>query len=69
MYPWFVISRFFTSREEKFGSLKREFVISGVRYMEGFIRVSLGENEGEQCLVRKIEMFVISEVRNTKSSL
>ena len=22
--------------EEKFGSLKREFVISGVRYMEGF---------------------------------
>ena len=26
----------FLPGEEKFGSLKREFVISGVRYMEGF---------------------------------
>ena len=27
---------FFPQGEEKFGSLNREFVISGVRYMEGF---------------------------------
>ena len=27
---------FFSQGEEKFGSLKREFVISGIRYMEGF---------------------------------
>ena len=27
---------FFPQGEEKFGSLMREFVISGVRYMEGF---------------------------------
>ena len=33
------------------------------------MRVSQGENEGEQSLVRKIEMFVISGVRNIESSL
>ena len=27
---------FFPQGGEKFGSLKREFVISGIRYMEGF---------------------------------
>ena len=35
-------------------------------FYEGFLK---GENEGEQSLVRKIEMFVISEVRNIESSL
>ena len=33
------------------------------------MRISSGENEGEQSLVRKIEMFVISGVRNNESSL
>ena len=43
------IEIFFPQREEKFGSLKREFVISGVRYMEvfyeGFLR---GKREGTE---------------------
>ena len=30
------IEDFFPQGEVKFGSLKREFVLSGVRYMEGF---------------------------------
>ena len=60
---------FFPQGEEKFGSLKREFIISGVRYMEGFYEGFLRGNEGEQSLVRKIEMFVILGVRNIESSL
>ena len=34
---------FLPQGEEKFGSLKREFVISGVRYMEGFYEGFLRE--------------------------
>ena len=37
---------FFPQGEEKFGSLKREFVISGVRYMEGFYEGFLGGKRG-----------------------
>ena len=59
----------FPQGEEKFGSLKREFVISGVRYMEGFYEDFLRRKRGEQSLVRKIEMFVISGVRNIERSL
>ena len=32
--------------KEKFGSLKREFVISGVRYMEGFYESFLRGKRG-----------------------
>ena len=37
---------FFPQGEEKFGSLKREFVISGVRYMEGFYEGFLRRKRG-----------------------
>ena len=37
---------FFPQGEEKFGSLKREFVISGVRYMEGFYESFLRGKRG-----------------------
>ena len=54
----------FGLRRRKYGSSNREFTIWNVRYTERIYKTFVRAKQKEMTSVRKIEMFVISEVCN-----